>query len=416
MKGRLRRIAAWILYLVCLAFIFEAGSYFLLTSLDNRLGDTSERHLYNSIRGHELNPAYQRKFDTDDRKIHSDQGFRRDGPVAMSKPDNTFRIFVMGGSTLYGIGVQDDSVYPKHRTLFNDETITHFLEQKLNDAAEETGIPLEIEVINAGIVAYQTFQHPLYFFETIYQYEPDAVLFLDGHNDFYRITNDNQIKSYGYSSSNLIKNFNDRNPLITIYSVTRYLGQYSYSFKMLEKISRQLYANYEGRPRNIRLPSEAPDSTFSKSLEASARNGFLRNYRLMQTFADYYDFSYHVFLQPEVVFEDPKNLNEVDRTIRQTTFDRQVGDIGLLNMTGMREEFPRLFADFGIPYTDIGTIAEPGEAAPPQLYIDYCHLTPTGSAIVAQRMFPAAFEILQRYWHAGKETASISEATPDELP
>ena len=72
---------------------------------------------------------------------------------------------------------------------------------------------------------------------------------------------------------------------------------------------------------------------------------------------------HHVFLQLEVVFEDPKRLSEIDQKMRRITIDRldrqvgMVGDIGLANMIEMRAEFPKLFESYRIPFSDIGTIA-----------------------------------------------------------
>jgi hypothetical protein len=86
------------------------------------------------VRGHELNPAYRSSFDTNNVKIHSAQGFRQAGNISLAKPDNVFRIFMLGGSTLYGLGVQAEGPYPKHRTLMDDETVTAFLETELNKA------------------------------------------------------------------------------------------------------------------------------------------------------------------------------------------------------------------------------------------------------------------------------------------
>ena len=100
--------------------------------LRQRAGNSSQRHLYSAVRGHELNPGYQRAFDTGSHLIHSAQGFRRDDLIELAKPAGVFRVFVLGGSALYGIGVQSGTTYPVHPTLANDQTITFFLERELN--------------------------------------------------------------------------------------------------------------------------------------------------------------------------------------------------------------------------------------------------------------------------------------------
>jgi len=67
--------------------------------------------------------------------INSD-GFRG-SEITKIKPENTYRIFVIGGSTTFGTGVTDDQTVPSYL-------------QKLFD---DTGIDFHIEIINAGIAS-----------------------------------------------------------------------------------------------------------------------------------------------------------------------------------------------------------------------------------------------------------------------
>lgn len=379
----------WLLavaYLAFFAILVEGGAYLVVSKLrDNALGDVSERHHYSSIRSHKLNPAYQRRLDTDGQRIHSEDGFRRDRPVSKEKPAGTFRIFVMGGSALYGIGSLGDGLYPNHRTLFNDETIPHFLEQELNSLANQQQWNLDVEVINVGVVAYQTYHHVLYFYETLFEYDPDMVVFLDGHNDFYNIGVKSPIREFSYSANTMIDALNDRQPFFTLYITLRYFGQYSYFFKMLEKGMQILYERYEAPPYNIEGDYTAIERDFAAELEETAKVGFLRNYKLLKTFAEDQNFDMQIFLQPEVVFEDVNLLSEHDRNIRQITADRY-GPNKVEAMTRARAEFPRMFAAAGLPYADIGTLA--GDDASDDLYIDYCHMTAAGSKRAAALMLP----------------------------
>ena len=185
MTSMFRKSVFLILFLGFIMFSAEGFSYLVVTQYFNSdFGRKAERHLYAPLRGHRLNPEYQRPDDTDNLLIHSEQGFRRDGLVSLEKPDNSVRIFVLGGSALYGIGSRGSRTYPEHRTLLNDETIPHFLEIGLNDSLSDSLGNPNIEVINAGVTAYHTFQDFLYVYETLHEYDPDIVLFFDGHNDF----------------------------------------------------------------------------------------------------------------------------------------------------------------------------------------------------------------------------------------
>ncbi len=84
------------------------------------------------------------------------------------KPANSYRIFVMGGSTVAGWP------YP------NNVMFTRILRQRLSDAFPQR----HIEVINTGIAAINSFAL-LGFTDEILAQQPDAVLIYAGHNEFY---------------------------------------------------------------------------------------------------------------------------------------------------------------------------------------------------------------------------------------
>lgn len=84
------------------------------------------------------------------------------------KPANSYRIFVMGGSTVAGWP------YP------NNVMFTRILRQRLSDAFPQR----HIEVINTGIAAINSFAL-LDFTDEILAQQPDAVLIYAGHNEFY---------------------------------------------------------------------------------------------------------------------------------------------------------------------------------------------------------------------------------------
>ena len=84
------------------------------------------------------------------------------------KPANSFRIFVMGSSTVYG--------FPYDRNLMFSRILHKELEDKYPDK--------KIEVINTAITAINSFTL-LDYVDEILDYEPDAILMYAGHNEFY---------------------------------------------------------------------------------------------------------------------------------------------------------------------------------------------------------------------------------------
>ncbi|MEE9563755.1 MAG: SGNH/GDSL hydrolase family protein, partial [Nitrosopumilaceae archaeon] len=94
-------------------------------------------------------------------------GFR--GPeIFIEKPDDTYRIFVVGGSTTFSI-----------RALSDQHTIPGYLQQKF----DETGLDKKIEVINAGIDAVTSTDELQLVKSKIVNYKPDLIIIYDGHND-----------------------------------------------------------------------------------------------------------------------------------------------------------------------------------------------------------------------------------------
>jgi len=97
----------------------------------------------------------------------NNHGFR--GPeIFIEKPDDTYRIFVVGGSTTFSI-----------RALSDQHTIPGYLQQKFDEA----GLDKKIEVINAGIGS-MTSNDELQLVKTkIVTYDPDLIIIYDGYND-----------------------------------------------------------------------------------------------------------------------------------------------------------------------------------------------------------------------------------------
>src|SRR5579859_5963059 len=65
---------------------------------------------------------------------HNSKGFRRSTEVNLTKPSGTYRIFLMGGSTAYGIGGLWPHIDTRYPVLKNSETIDAYLEQALSSA------------------------------------------------------------------------------------------------------------------------------------------------------------------------------------------------------------------------------------------------------------------------------------------
>jgi len=362
-------------------------------------------HLYSPYRSFKLNPAFNTKNNTGGKKIHSSDGFRRDAPIALRKGANQVRIFVMGASALYGIGSWG-SVYPNAPYLANNETVTHYLEQDLNAALAREHAGYSAEVVNCGVTAYRTFQHLVYLNESLLKYAPDIVVNLDGHNDFY--TFDPGFEhwgQYGYGIISVVESLNRREFRIQVALFFRWLAMYSAIADQIDRrlTSQLLNPRADGAPP-VQAPADGGPAAPAERYALAAKRTYLRALWQINRLGQLEDYAHLVFLQPEVVLEDPARLTGHDRMIRDTTLRHVEGTKEVEEKHLARSLMPRLFADKGIEFHDLGEIA-PLNRDGRDLYIDYCHLTPAGAKVVAGAMFPAVYAQVQKRIAARKASA-----------
>ena len=93
-------------------------------------------------------------------------GFR--GPeFEVQRPEGTYRVFVIGGSSAFGSGNVDSTTIPAH----------------LERMYREAGLPFRVEVINAGIPSAQSHTESMLVKDRILGMDPDLLIVYDGHND-----------------------------------------------------------------------------------------------------------------------------------------------------------------------------------------------------------------------------------------
>jgi lysophospholipase L1-like esterase len=371
-------------------FLLEAGLRVALPFISNQPDPfQAERHLYSPYRGHELNPLFNTRNNTDGRKIHSSDGFRRDTPVSKTKPPKTIRIFAMGASTLYGLGTWG-GVYPNHRDLFNDELTTAYLENALNQRLAQEGSEWHVEVINTAVIAYHTFQQLVYLNEKLLSYSPDIVINIEGHNDFYIADpNYEPWQMYPYSSAALMEVINERDFFTALHFTVRALAAHSALAAQVEKrITRPLFDARLNQLRTFKL--DVDESNLVQDFPKTARKTFIRTLWQINRLGELEDFKHIVYLQPEIVLENGDDLSPSDRNIRKITVDNLTHSP--VFMQRIHAMLPELFHQYGIPFQDVSRLGTPGTHE--NLYLDYCHLTPEGSQRLARNIYPTLLKAL----------------------
>ncbi len=92
----------------------------------------------------------------------------RGSEVSLKKPENTYRIALLGDSFAFGWGVEEEKTFAR--------VIEHELNRLSNSGKQ-------IELLNFGVPGYSTFQEVTRFEEVGFEFEPDAILVFYVDND-----------------------------------------------------------------------------------------------------------------------------------------------------------------------------------------------------------------------------------------
>ena len=98
--------------------------------------------------------------------IINSHGFRGN-EIIKEKPDDTFRIFTVGGSTTFSVGVDDESTWPNR------------LETKIHNLVPNQNV----EVINAGISSATSYVNSDLIKEKLIHFKPDLIIIYEGVNE-----------------------------------------------------------------------------------------------------------------------------------------------------------------------------------------------------------------------------------------
>ncbi len=168
-------------------FLIVAGTL-LLTEFSARFAlrwvkepEQEVRFVFNEVWSHARNP-----FHMPDRGLFwrmipgyseglisiNGEGFR--GPAfAREKPAGTYRVVVLGDSVAFGYGVGEHATYARQLELLLNQ----------GQSGAPVGSRLRVEVINAGVTGYTSWQGLFMYERTIQHLAPDLVIVVFGYND-----------------------------------------------------------------------------------------------------------------------------------------------------------------------------------------------------------------------------------------
>ncbi|MFC1704336.1 hypothetical protein ACFL1E_06120 [Candidatus Omnitrophota bacterium] len=148
------------------------------TGREVRAEKVGNRYLYERYAPHSLAQIYYENDMSESPKgLYTDQyGFVHNGDPyrdLAKELQGGERIFLFGGSSVLGANSTTDNTF----------TIASFLERQLN-AAKET----ESQAVNAAVEGYESFRDFIFAAHLLGQFDIDTLIFLNGRNDWYRLT------------------------------------------------------------------------------------------------------------------------------------------------------------------------------------------------------------------------------------
>jgi lysophospholipase L1-like esterase len=376
--------------------------------------EISARMGLKALRGFDGEHLYQYAFDpyknllptpnfVDTRGIrHNSVGFRRSSEVQRLKPEGTYRVFLMGASTAYGLGGLWPHLQRDYAVLDNSETIDAYLEGLLNDSLPG----VRVEVINAAITSTWTHHSLIYLNQTILGYSPDMVLFLDGFNDFFKFEpGHDQFASYSYNLPSR-RILGDPTFAALLHANGWWLFRKSAAAHVASRAARTLK---QALTPQAEQPAVNVDSAMVGLRANFPHNAGAMHRRLGLILRDE-DVHAVFMMQPLLILQrDRPGMPEIERRLFEFNVDSYRPNYEQYMHRAVpyiREEEEAMAADVGGMFIDLTDL--PG-TVDQQVFTDYAHLTPYGNQIVANRI---ASRILPTIRLDLERNSALAKATP----
>lgn len=212
-------------------------------------------------------------------------GFRDPREISMEKPPDEFRIFLMGGSTAYGLGAVGEAAPAMNfYGIPFRETIAHQMEMILNAVAPIQG--KRIRVYNTAVWGYAYQHHLMRYAAKLRRYKPDLVISFDGANEIppiCKLTEDWDYFREGQFNNILQQIFAYNEPGLSSYA-TLWLKNNTYLMTYLWG-GRDLFQElHQGTPQEFL--EQIPDGSQSKGNPAESADARSAELERKSRFAD----------------------------------------------------------------------------------------------------------------------------------
>lgn len=285
---------------------------------------------------------YSVKSNISGRFINTDEnGLRK--TTNPCKSENSVKIFVFGGSTVFG-GIGDDNTLPSliSKKLCNkgvNVEVTNFGVSGYENTKEI--IKLELELRNGNI--------------------PDIVIFYDGVNEIYSAFQ-NGYAGAPQNLENRKAEFNKKDKV----NLKGYI-LYSDTMTLIRGISKKIFKNKVKEDNNIN------NAELSKEIV----DIYFENIKIVKALEKEYKFKSYFFWQPVIYFDKPLTEGESSAELKN------VKPLYLETYQKIPEKEERInFYDIRDVFSDVKE----------DVYIDFAHLNEKGNEIVAERIVEIIME------------------------
>lgn len=359
------------------------------------------------------NPAFAREDIT-----HNAQGFRRRSEVARQKPPGTVRVFFLGGSAAYGCEGLYTHIDDRFTRLYDNETIDFYLEQKLNSELPQK----HWEVINAAVNEYRLHQHLALLLSRLLQYDPDYVILMDGHNDVSGLVaagpdyDPYAVTSYREEFESVAnpRTFGD-----WIAMNTAWLRNNSVFYASLERRLSRVTQLSQGQRQTeqsrqvsnpVRLEDLSPQEQQQYRTNWNELDKYARLARQIHQVCRLDNVQVAFAMQPELILSRKQYAGSEQRL---ADYHRQrYGPMVIYSYETFFPEITRQLreagAEEGFPVVDLTDAFDDSSI---QTFSDYCHMTPDGNRIVADRLFA---DLEPRFRELAQPTAEGLETSSPE--
>jgi hypothetical protein len=289
-----------------------------------------------------------------------------DPPVAPQKSANVYRVIVLGGSTVMGVGAPRPS-----------QNIVGMLRMGVRERELSGPNGRHVEFINAGVSGFTSAQEYLYFVSDLLRFTPDLVIVYDGVNDsHYQIFYDKNGSPFRTATHDEITRRAEMSYSIKG-SVLLAAENLKYKLGMIE-LPRRFFA---------RVLANLSSNTEAKPLHFDTKQQLLYYKITRRAFLDLADpLSVALFLQPWV--GSGRALSDEERASSRS---HNEGDPDFENRFAFYKFARRVLVELKEEkheksHACIVDISDSLKGVSQTVYVDSAHMLPTGNKIVAARI------------------------------